>query len=166
LSEILKVQPKCYFITPEHASSFWGKYLYLYSGHGELKLSTESLDFESKSLSLHIPLQMIMKIGVETFSKWTKPFGLTYMVLQFLDNGQERTIFLVPAISALAPSWKTCKIVEEWITALGQLDGLSGRIQLPIPQVNPPTILQLVAFFLLLLGVYAILLLIILPILG
>ncbi|HQU35955.1 MAG TPA: hypothetical protein PLR65_05165 [Anaerolineales bacterium] len=167
MSEFVKVQPKCYFITPEHAASFWGRYnIFLYSGQGKLKLSDEFLDFESKALSLHIPLQAITKIGVKMFSPWAKPFGLSYIVIQFSENGYERTISLVPAESAFAPSWKTSKLVEEWFTALSQVDGMSSRLELPIPEINPPTPLQIALFFLFIFGILMLVLLVELAILG
>lgn len=160
MSEFIKIQPKCYFITPEHAASFWGRYIYLYSGHGKLQLSDKFLDFESKAFSLHIPLQSITKISVKMFSPWAKPFGLTYIVLQFSEFGYERTISLVPAESAFAPSWKTSKLVEEWIAVLSQMDGLSSHLELPIPEINPPTPLQTVLFFLFIFGTLILLLLV------
>jgi hypothetical protein len=150
MAEVIKTQPKCYFITPEHASSFLGKYLYLYSGQGKLQLSGESLAFESKSLSLEIPIQAIRRISVEMFSRWAKPFGLAYISLQYLHHEKERTIFLVPVESAYMPSWKTCKVVEDWIAAFGRIDELSNRIKLPLPQVKLPSFMQLALFFLLL----------------
>lgn len=166
MSKFVKIQPKCYFITPEHAASFWGRYIFLYSGHGKLQLSDEFLDFESKTLSLHLPLQSITKIGVKLFSPWVKPFGLTYIVLQFSENGYERTISLIPAESTFAPSWKTSKLVEEWITVLSQVNGLSSRLELPIPEVVPPTLLQIALYFLFIFGVLMLLFLVELAILG
>ncbi|MDO9129608.1 MAG: hypothetical protein Q7U34_07060 [Anaerolineales bacterium] len=152
MTEVTKVQPKCYYTTPEYASSFWGKYIYIYKGQGRLQLTSESLVFESKSLSFDIPHRAISSISAGLFSRWAKPFGLTYISLQYLQDGKDKTIFLIPAESVFAPTWKTSKVIEDWIAALGQVGELSNRIKLPLPKVKPPTFAQMALFVLLLLA--------------
>ena len=43
MGEVIRSQPVCYYATPEHARSFWGKYCYIYSGKGALTLTTDAL---------------------------------------------------------------------------------------------------------------------------
>ncbi|MBK9210760.1 MAG: hypothetical protein IPL71_21755 [Anaerolineales bacterium] len=147
MTEVIKIQPKCYFITPEHASSFWGKYVYLYSGQGRLQLTSERLVFESKNMSFDVPIQAIRNISVHVFSRWAKPFGLTYISLHFVQKGKEKDRHLVPVETSFSPTWKTSKIVENCIAAFSQTGELSSLIKLPIPKVTPPTVMQIALFF-------------------
>lgn len=147
MPEVIKVQEKCYYATSEYASSLWGKYAWLYQGQGSLELTTDALTYESKRLSFTIPLASIIRIHVELFSRWAKPFGLMYIAVEYLHDGNTRAIILVPAKSAFTPTWKTANIIEDWLTTFSQIAALSGVVKLAIPKITRPTIAQLVLYF-------------------
>ena len=141
MTAVERFQPKCYFLTPEFARSFWGKFIWIYQGSGSLRLTAESLELVGRSRRLEIPLTAIKAVGLEEFSRWSKPFGLSRLVVQYRDGEEDRAICLVPFQSNLAPTWVTSRLVEDWLGTLGRVDLLADRVQPPSPRSPPrPTI--------------------------
>lgn len=136
MGEIIRSQPSCYYATPEHLSSVWGRYAYIYSGKGMLILTDETLALRGKALELDIPLKSIKGIGVETYSSWAKPMGLARLAVHYHRDDWTDTIYLIPAESPLAPTWETSKLVEDWYGTLSTVDALAGRME-PLPENLP-----------------------------
>ena len=145
-----RYQPKCYYATPEYANSLWGQYVYIYQGQGGLSLDAGRLSFQSRSLEFDIPLASIRGLGMGEFSRASKPFGLSYLSVRYEEGGKEKTVYLVPAVSALAPTWATSRLVESWFESIRTAGDFTDRIDWPIPARPEPSYRWL---FLLALGI-------------
>ena len=131
MTTVTRSQPRCYYSTPEYSGSFWGKFIWIYKGGGSLHLTADALTLEGRSARVEIPLAAIKSVGIEPFSPWAKPFGLSRLVVQYRDGEEDRTILLVPFESNLAPTWVTSRLVESWLRTLGEVDELAGRVHEP-----------------------------------
>ncbi|WP_435008245.1 hypothetical protein P12x_005515 [Tundrisphaera lichenicola] len=131
MSDELRHQRKCYFASREYSESFWGKYIYLYQGRGSLRLTTDSLSLEDCPGAVEIPFQAIKSIGLDQFSSWAKPFGLSRLTVSYTDDGEPRTIHLVPYESGFDPTPVTSEIVANWHERLGRIEELTNRVQPP-----------------------------------
>lgn len=133
----------CYYLTPEYAETFWGKYIWLYQGKGELSLSLSSLNFIGKTYSASIPLGNIKSIETKTFSRFAKPFGLAIIVVRYIDDGAENTIQFIPMKSPFKPTWETNKIIKKWIEKFEQIAEISEHIKRPLQIPTPPSKIHL-----------------------
>jgi hypothetical protein len=146
--ETLIKQDSCYYLSPEYASSFKGKFIWLYEGKVQLKLTSKSLILETTLLFLEIPFSNIISIDWGAFSRWSKPFGLAYLIVKHHQNEKEKTIFLVPHKSGFMPTWQTNQVIENWLQAFKQIDEIKTRVkrqELSIPKTAP--VAQLIIFF-------------------
>jgi len=132
------IEDACYYLSPEYARSFWGRYIWIYQGKGHLRLTRDSLRLEGKKLSLDIPMDTIAAIETSDFSVVAKPMGLALIGVRYLQEGKEKTIFLVPAISGMTPMWKTNERSAAWIEAMGQIVAISPRIKRPLHNLLSP----------------------------
>jgi hypothetical protein len=135
MADDIRYQRRCFFVSPEYAASFWGRYIYIYEGKGSLRLTTNSLRLEAYPGALEIPFHAIKSIGLERFSSWAKPFGLSRLTVSYLKDGEPETIYLVPYESVMDPTWETSKLVASWLETLGGVEELSNRVE--PPQLNP-----------------------------
>ena len=124
---MLKVS-SCYYTTPEYAQSFAGRFIYVYSGKGELRLDEENLIFSSEWFSTVIPLRMIQNLRIGSFSRLAKPLGLDYLFVEYKANDQIQRIILTPALSPFTPTWATNERVAEWLMAIRQAVAKAGGI--------------------------------------
>jgi hypothetical protein len=114
-------QALCYISTPEHVRSFYGSCIYIYTGKGELFLSTTTLRFVGKKgVPLEISLNSITGIDVGHYSRLAKPIRLDYMAVRYRDQETERTTLFTPTSSWswVTPVWETNKIVADRVVAL------------------------------------------------
>jgi hypothetical protein len=128
-TEVIK-RSVCYVSTPEHIRSFYGRFIWIYTGKGELTLTESALEFLNESgLLLEIPLISITDIEVGHYSRWAKPFRLDYISVSYLKRGRERMILFTPPgpLAWMTSVWKTNKIVAEWVMTLQ--DALSRFIE-------------------------------------
>jgi hypothetical protein len=51
-SETIVKQSNCYLSTPEHVSSFFGRFIYIYTDKGELRLTESCLEFAARAESV------------------------------------------------------------------------------------------------------------------
>jgi serine/threonine protein kinase/uncharacterized membrane protein len=114
---LLKVS-KCYYSTPEYAQSFVGRFIYVYSGKGELRLDEEKLSFTSEWFSASIPLHTIQNLRVGSHSRLAKPARLDYLVVEYKTNDQIQRVLLTPYQTPLP--WAANKCVAEWLMAIRQ----------------------------------------------
>jgi hypothetical protein len=131
-SAALLIEDSCYYSTPEYAKSFRSMYLSIHQGKGHLRLTQESLSLKGKKVSIELPINAIIGIETGEFDWHSKPFGLAYIKLLYLDSGSENTVFLVPAKSPFTPVWKTNQLIATWIETMAQIEGLSKRIKRPL----------------------------------
>ncbi|MGC1379066.1 MAG: hypothetical protein WA821_22750 [Anaerolineales bacterium] len=136
----------CYYLTPEYAKSFWGKYVWLYQKKGTLLLTRNSLAFRNKSFSIDIPLKAISSIETKTFSQLAKPIKLAQIIVNYVENEKESTIHLVPLKSPFKPVWDTNKVITGWVERFEQTPELSGRIKRPL-QIPPQPAKWKIALF-------------------
>ncbi len=127
----IRDQPRCYYLTPEYARSFWGRYCWIYQGKGRLRLTSDGLRLECAPLRLEILLHAIKSVELGRFSSWAKPFGLNYLIVRYAQDGEAETIHLIPYESAFAPTWKTSELVVSWLDTLRGIDELAGRVASP-----------------------------------
>lgn len=129
MADDIRYQRKCYYASPEYSASFWGKFIYLYQGHGGLRLTTDSLCLEACTQAVEIPFHAIKSIGIGRFSTWAKPFGLSYLTVSYSRDGEPRMIHLVPCRSVLDLTWVTSDLVASWHETLGNVEELTNRVQ-------------------------------------
>jgi serine/threonine protein kinase len=122
---LLKVSG-CYYATPEHLRSFVGRFLYIYSGKGKLCLDEEKLTFTSEWFSTVIPLKAIQNLRIGSYSRFAKPTGLDYLVVEYKSNDGIQRILLTPALSPFTPTWTTNERVAEWLIAIRQAVAKAG----------------------------------------
>ncbi|QEH35435.1 hypothetical protein OJF2_39870 [Aquisphaera giovannonii] len=133
--EVIRSQPTCYLATADYASSFWGRYIWIYQARGSLTLTPGSLRFEGDRAALDIPLRDVTAIGTSRFASAAKPFGLLRLDVRYLDGEDERAIHLVPCESTLDATWQTSEVVASWFGTLAGLDALAGKKKLPVAPV-------------------------------
>jgi hypothetical protein len=132
MQDQILIEDTCYYLTPEYAETWWGRYIWLYQGKGRLQLTRESIRLDGGKLLLDIPFDSIIKIDTGEFSRAAKYFRLAFIRLHYSKNGTENTILLVPAKSPFAPTWKTNQVIATWLEAMRQIDEISGRVILPL----------------------------------
>lgn len=119
MSEVVLKQSACYLSTPEHVRSFFGRFVYIYTGKGQLILTAAALRFvEAIGPVVEIPLDSIVEISIGRYSRFAKPLGLDYLSIRHQARGQEQTTLLTPTRSWTTPTWQTNKIVADWLDAL------------------------------------------------
>ena len=156
--------------TPEHLKTLMGKWVYMYQGLGEISLNPESVQFVQSTGILNIPYESIKEVRLGHFPWSLNLQGLLYLELEHIDNGQSKTIILVPQSEMWSPigtrnemtvSWyrEICRranvptgLVPQWqgITGTSLLSGM-GKALSPISGLGflPIVLLGLVVFFLL-----------------
>ncbi|HEX3125782.1 MAG TPA: hypothetical protein VH394_00480 [Thermoanaerobaculia bacterium] len=126
------IEDTCYYLSPEYADTWWGRYIWLYQGKGRLYLTQASIRLDGKKLLLDVPFEAIIKIDTGEFSRVAKYFRLAFIRLHYRKDGNESTILLVPAKSPFAPTWDTNKVIAAWLEAMRQIEVISSRIILPL----------------------------------
>jgi hypothetical protein len=121
MDEPAKRSERCYLSTPRHASTFYGKYMWIYTDKGCLQLSRETLRFDGKRNRLEIALHSIDGLHVGRFHRAAKPDGLDRIEVTYRTQDGRPTVYLVPTQSPWTPTWETNKIVADWFTCIDQL---------------------------------------------
>ncbi len=138
MSSDVRYQRKCYYAKPEYASSFWGKFGYIYQGKGSLRLTADSLCLDGCGDDFQAPFHTIKSVGLGQFSTWAKPLGLSRLIVTYLRDGEAQTIYLVPYESIFDSTPATSKLVESWYDSLTRVEALSGRIEPPEVALKSP----------------------------
>jgi len=120
MAETIRTQECCYLSTPKHVRTFVGRFIYVYTAKGSLRLTSESLIFASTKTSFEVPVNSITDISSGHYSRIAKPFRLDYMAVKYSREGRDETILLTPTQSWAAPVWKTNKLVASWISSLDE----------------------------------------------
>jgi hypothetical protein len=131
MSDDIRYQQKCYYASPKYCASFWGKFIFIYQGKGSLRATLKSLCLEGCPQAIEIPFQAVKSIGLGRFSVWSKPFGLSYLIVRYMQDGEPRAINLIPCTSARDPTWETSKLVASWYETLGRVEELTNRMEPP-----------------------------------
>jgi hypothetical protein len=136
---IPRFSERCYVSTPEHTRTFYGKHVYIYSDKGSLVCLGRVLSFHGKRSDLEMPLDLISDLGVGSFSRRAKPLGLDRIEITYRVGGdQARTVYVIPAVSALTPTWKTNGIVRHLVSrachASTRSAGRPARTTRPAPR--------------------------------
>jgi len=118
MAEVIRTQECCYLSTPKHIRSFIGRFIYIYTAKGNLRLTSESLIFTSKKTSFEIPLDSITDISSGHYSRSAKPIRLDYIAVAHGHWGKDETVLLTPTQSWATPVWKTNKSVASWMKSL------------------------------------------------
>lgn len=82
--------------TPEHLKTLMGKWVYMFQGSGELSLNKESVQFVQSTGSLNIPFGSIIEIKLDHFPWSFNPQGLLHFLVVWMDQGERKSIILVP----------------------------------------------------------------------
>ncbi len=130
MSDELRFQRKCYYASADYAESFWGKYIYIYQGKGSLRLTRNSLCLEGSPQAIDIPFEAVNSITLDRFSSWAKPLGLSRLTVNYVREGQPRTIHLVPYESVFDSTEVTSDLVASWHETLRKVETLADRVQL------------------------------------
>jgi serine/threonine protein kinase len=109
---------RCFLSTPEHLRTFIGRYIWIYTGKGELCLDGENLTFVSGLSATVIPLSDIIELNYGHYPRFAKPARLDYIAVTFPQAGQPRTLYFTPTSSAWLPVWETNQYVAECFHAI------------------------------------------------
>jgi len=120
MTQDIRTQECCYLSTPERVRSFMGRFIYIYTAMGNLRLTSESLIFTSTKISFEIPLNAITNISSGHYSRIAKPIRLDYIAVKYNKGGRAETVLLTPTHSWATPVWKTNELVAGWIHSLNQ----------------------------------------------
>ena len=118
MAEAIHTHECCYLSTPKHIRSFIGRFIYIYTAKGDLRLTSESLIFTSKKTSFEIPLDSITDISSGHYSRIAKPIRLDYIAVTYGQWGKDETVLLTPTQSWATPVWQTNKSVASWMKSL------------------------------------------------
>jgi serine/threonine protein kinase/TM2 domain-containing membrane protein YozV len=118
----------CYISTPEHLRTFTGRYIFIYTGRGELRLDSENLTLVSNLNSIVIPLANIKELNIGHYPRSAKPVRLNYIAVTFEETGKQQTLLFTPKLT-LSP-WETNRYVAECFQAI--------RDAIVIRTGNPP----------------------------
>jgi hypothetical protein len=118
MNETIRAQECCYLSTPRHVRSLVGRFIYVYTAKGSLRLTSEALIFTSKKLTIEIPLDSIAEISSGHYSRIAKPLRLYYIAVRYNHEGREETILLTPTQSWAMRVGNTNKIVASWRATL------------------------------------------------
>ena len=147
----LRQETSCYYSSPRHQNTIWGRFFYIYEGRGLLSANSEGLRLIRGSETLRIPFKNIKSVGLGQFSKYSKPGGLTYLDVKYAtEEGDFDEIYLVPFHSMFDPTWTTSQIVLSWLETLRDQEALQGRIEPPTfdPSVDGSKNLKSIIFVL------------------
>ena len=137
----LRFQRKCFYASRGYAESFWGKYIYIYQGKGSLHLKSNSLSLEGCPQAIEIPFEAVSSVTMDRFSSWAKPLGLSRLTVNYIRDGEPRTIHLVPFESVFDSTEVTSNLVTSWHETLRQVESLADRVHLselePVTQRSP-----------------------------
>jgi hypothetical protein len=120
MEEITVQQDSCYLSTSEHMRSFIGRWLYIYTDKGSLKLTSKSVTFISKKDLCEIPLNSITDISSGYYPRTAKPLPLKYVEVTYIREGKKKAIIFTPCNSWASSVWKNNKLVENWILLLNR----------------------------------------------
>ena len=135
MSDELRFQRKCFYASSDYAESFWGKYIYIYQGKGSLRLKSNSLCLEGCPQAIEIPFEAINSVTMGRFSSWAKPLGLSRLNVTYVQDGETRTLHLVPYESVFDSTDVTSSFVASWFETLRHVETLADRVQ--VPQFEP-----------------------------
>ncbi|MCB1208432.1 MAG: protein kinase [Verrucomicrobiales bacterium] len=108
-----------YISTPEHLSTFYGRFAYIYTGKGHLLLDTERLTFTRPNApAIVIPLFAIRDLSIGPYPATAKPIRLNFISVTFEENGNRRQLLFTPNEGAFTPAWGTNRIVADWFKAI------------------------------------------------
>lgn len=62
MNDQVLIEDACYYLTPEYADTWWGRYIWLYQGKGRLHLTRESIRLDGEKLLFDVPFDAIIKI--------------------------------------------------------------------------------------------------------
>ena len=137
MSDELRFQRKCFYASSNYAESFWGKYIYIYQGKGSLHLKSNSLCLEDCPQAIEIPFEEVNSVTMDRFSSWAKPLGLSRLTVNYLRDGEPRTVHLVPYESVFDSTEVTSSLVASWHETLRHVETLTNRVQLPQFEPEP-----------------------------
>jgi len=112
----------CYVSTPEHQSTFYGKYIYIYTDKGQLSLTDGGLEYLGEKANYSISSSSIKSINVSQYSRIAKPFKLNFIKIVYVIDSIEHTIFLTPTSSGFTPIYKTNQLVNDWLSKLLEIN--------------------------------------------
>jgi hypothetical protein len=111
----------CYVSTLEHQSTFYGKYIYLYTDKGQLSLTNDGLEYLGKKTNYSITRSSIKNIEISHYSRVAKPFKLNSIKISYKIDLIENDIYLTPTKSGFTPICKTNQLVKNWFSKLMEI---------------------------------------------
>ncbi|MCL1074470.1 hypothetical protein [Shewanella dokdonensis] len=112
----------CYVSTPEHQSTFYGKYIYIYTDKGQLSLTDDGLKFVGSKSNYSINYNEIKNIEMSNYSRIAKPFKLNFIKIVYTIDSIEHTVLLTPTSSGFTPVNKTNQLVNDCLSKLLEIN--------------------------------------------
>lgn len=117
-AETIREQKICWICTPEYHRSFKGRFIWIFTGKGSLRLTAESLSLAGAKTSFEIPLDSITQVACGAYSRWSTVLLLNHMAITHRRGGVEETIWFTPLGYLLMPKWEVNKLVVSWIESV------------------------------------------------
>ena len=119
------MKTKSYISDPKWNKSFWGKFIYIYRGSGELKLSETTLIYSDKKRKIEIKKDELLSIELGKYSSFAKPIPLHYIDITYSSQQSEsQRIFLTPTplnkIAGFMLVWKTNAFVKKCMQEINE----------------------------------------------
>jgi hypothetical protein len=130
------IEAKCIYFTTEYRESFKGKYVWMYEKKGLLRLTEESLIFRSNDFSFDINLESVRSIEAKTYPRIAKPIRLAYIVINYIENRQMKSIGLMPSGTTQEKNalsvWGINRVIENWFEFFDRIPKLSSKVKKPL----------------------------------
>jgi len=122
---------RVYVSSQEHLQTFYGKYVYIYQGSGDLTLDQRAITLSQAEGTQTIPLTSIRRVELGYFPWTAKPTGLLFIRVVHSQLGQEEEILLTPSDNPYAWSWTTNQMVVQWYRDLCDRCGIEAKAPPP-----------------------------------
>jgi hypothetical protein len=111
-------QCMCHYSTPEHNNSLIDTAIKMYISKGTLTLDRGTLSYTSDKGSFSFPINSIVDIRIEHYSRLQKPIKLNFIAIRYRVGFKEETICLSPMTSSFDSVWETNKNVDYWMSLI------------------------------------------------
>jgi hypothetical protein len=114
----------CWLSRPEYHRS--PKYYQLGESFGSLLMDSKQLRFVNEKVHFNIDLADVRQAETTHHPQWLRPLHLLYLSVQYMEKGNERTVYLSPVSAELDGLDEMNRQVTEWKARI--IDGRDKRV--------------------------------------
>lgn len=144
-----------YVSTPSHLATLYGRFVYIYTGKGQLVLDDRHLTFSRlDEAPTVIPLSSILDLSIGQYPATAKPIGLNFISVTYQESGTAtRQLLFTPNEGTMTTAWDTNRLVTDWFKAIqdatqhatGSIPPTSPADQLGVPHGSTMKFLPVLA---------------------